>query len=325
MMTQGSLTIPFLFSVLSDNAKAQNDNNSSQSIIWLKGQNSGYQSAGAWSYSGFHSYLEKHFKVISPDTPDLPAVALELSEKDTPHILILDGYFSQDHYDPINNLLKDLIVMSRAVILLGNESSYSSHRPEGFMNLESELLDLVETPYFRLPGNPVPIRHLVGSLNHLILYDVPDLDEYKRPLMFYSDFICDRCQYRGDFEQGNFVRYFGQKEGCLFMLGCKGPVTKNSCAVEKWNETSAWCVSAGSPCTGCSEPDYPNNNGLGLYGQISSDDAQINSFFIRNATNIAQGAFAVTLAGVAIHALSRKTSSPFKSQSTFGLKEEEDD
>ncbi len=323
-MICGSLTVPFLMELLAKELTAE-EKDSRQSIIWLQGHGSGIHKSGIWNFPGFHSYLAKHFRVISSQSPDIHSLAIELTEEEKPHILILDGYFSNDLDDPVNNLLKDLIVVSRAVILLGNEASYSKTKPDGFLNLESELLHLVETPFFKLPGNPVPIRHLIGSLNYMILYDLPELDELRRPVMFYSQTICERCQYRGDFEKGNFVRYFGQKEGCLYWLGCKGPVTRNSCALEKWNGTTSWCVSAGSPCSGCSEPGYPDHKGLGLYGQLVSDDAPINSMFVRNASTIAQGAFAVTLAGVAIHAISRKASAPLKDESVFGFEEDGDE
>ncbi|MBU2510905.1 hypothetical protein KJ966_06190 [bacterium] len=321
-MIIGSLSVPTLLELMTSSLLAITET-PKQPIIWLQGQSSGIHRSGIWSYPGFHSYISEHFSILSADTPNLNSIALELSDRGKQHILILDGYFSDDLDDPINNLLKDLIVISRAVILLGNEAAYCSKKPEGFLNLETELLHLVETPFLKLPGNPVPIRHLVGSLNHMILYDFPKLDEHRRPVMFYSQRICERCQFRGDFEQGNFVRYFGQKEGCLYWLGCKGPITRNSCAIEKWNGTSTWCVSAGSPCTGCSEPDYPDNNGLGLFGQISSESAPINSFFIRNSSTLAQGAFAVTVSGVAIHAISRKTSSSLKDESYFNISEDE--
>lgn len=323
-MVVGALTTPFLLEMLSSKLLAQNEQ-ANQSIIWVQGQSNGLQRAGIWSYPGFNQYLVKHFKIISTDSPDPQSSAIEIADRSKPHILILDGYFSQDLDDSINILLKDLIVVSRAVILLGNEASYSTMKPDGFLNLETELLHLVETPYFKLPGNPVPIRHLIGSLNHMLFYDLPELDEYRRPTMFYSRTVCEHCQYRGDFEQGNFVKYFGDKEGCLYLLGCKGPLTKNSCSVEKWNGTASWCVSAGSPCMGCSEPDYPENNGLGLYGQLASNDAAINSFFIRNASTIAQGAFAVTVAGVAVHAISKRKSKTVTEASIFSTEEDSND
>ncbi|MCG8335732.1 MAG: hypothetical protein MJE63_14535 [Proteobacteria bacterium] len=323
-MMIGGLTTPVLLNMLSSNLLAETEK-SKQSIIWVLGQSSGIHRSGVWSYPGFHTFMEKHFTLIESDSPDIQEITIESSENGGGHILILDGYFSQDLDDPINILLKDLIVVSRAAILMGNEASYSQSAPDGFLDLEKELLYLVETPYFKLPGNPVPIRHLVGALNHLKLYGPPELDEYRRPNMFYSQVICERCQYRGDFEQGNFVRRYGQKEGCLYLLGCKGPVTRNSCAVEKWNGTASWCVSAGSPCTGCSEPDYPNNSGLGLFGQLNADNAPINSFFVRNASTIAQGAFGVTLAGVAIHAFSGRKSRSMGEDSVFGFEEDTDE
>ncbi len=323
-MVVGTLTVPVMMDLLTKNLMAQSTE-IKYPIIWLQGQSSGIHRSGIMNFPGFYSFIDKHFKIISIESPDLNEVAAELSEKGNQHILILDGYFSDDLDDPINNLLKDLIVISRAVILLGNEASYSAKKPDGFLNLETELLHLVETPFFKLPGNPVPIRHLVGSLNHMILYDFPKLDELRRPTMFYSQKICERCQYRGDFERGNFVREYGEKEGCLYWLGCKGPVTYNSCAVDKWNETSSWCVGVGSPCTGCSEPDFPENAGLGLYGQISSDTAPINSFFVRNASTLAQGAFGVTIAGIAIHAFSRQTSSSMKDESQISIAEKENE
>lgn len=323
-MVVGGLTVPSLLGMLSSSLLANTDK-VTYPIIWLQGQSSGIHRSGIWSYPGFRSFLSKHFTVLSAASHDLSSLALELSDQGKQHMLILDGYFSNDLDDPINELLKDLVVVSRAVILLGNEAAYSAKKPEGFINLETELLHLAETPFFKLPGNPVPIRHLVGALNHLILYGIPELDEHRRPVMFHSQTICERCQFRGDFEQGNFARYFGQKEGCLYWLGCKGPVTRNSCAIEKWNGTSTWCVSAGSPCTGCSEPDYPDNDGLGLYGQISAENGPINSFFVRNASTIAQGAFAVTVAGVAIHAVSRKTSPLSPDESFMNVMENDDE
>lgn len=319
----GSLTAPLLLQMLGETLKAE-DAPYQQQIIWLQGQTSGIHREGIFSSPGFFNYLDKYFKVLPVDQLDLESISINFSEKSTPHILILDGYFTTDYDDPIHNLLKDLIVISRVAILLGNEAAYGSNRPEGFMDLEADLLRLVETPFFRLPGYPVPTRHLLGALNHMILYDLPDLDEYRRPLMFHSTRICDRCEYRGDFEKGRFVSYFGEKEGCLYLLGCKGPVAKNDCATEKWNNTSSWCVSVGSPCTGCSEPDYPAHHGLGMYGQLSLENAGANSFLIRNSGNILKGALAVTVGGIVLHAVSKKTSTPKKNQGVYNTKSEKE-
>ncbi len=323
-MLVGSLSAPILLENLTLELRAD-EKQEKQSIIWLQGQSSGIHRSGIFSLPGFNEFIDKHFDVISVDVPEIESVAIDFSDESRKHLLILDGYFSNDPDDPINNLLKDLIVISRAVILLGNEAAYSSNKPDGFLNLESELLHLVETLYIKLPGHPVPARHLLGVLNHLIFYEsLPEFDEYKRPSMFYSKKICDRCEYRGDFENGHFVRHYGHREGCLYLLGCKGPITKNSCPVEKWNGTSSWCVGVGSPCTGCSEPDFPNHHGLGIYGQLSSNTAAINSFFVRNAAFIAQGALAITATGIVLHAISRKTAAPIKDQTFYNFEDDEE-
>ncbi|MBU2646541.1 hypothetical protein KKI24_17670 [bacterium] len=309
----GSISVPLLMEGLAQNLMAQ-EPTPKRPIIWLKGQASDNHNVGFWNLPEFPGFLEKFFEVIPRSAVNKDISELDDSDIATSHILILEGLFTNDPDDPLNSLIKDLIVVSRVVILLGNEAAYGNRAPEGFMDLEGNLLYHVETPYLKLPGAPVPARHLLGMLNHLVLFGLPKLDAFRRPEALYKTTICDRCEYRGDFEAGRFVRFHGEKEGCLYLLGCKGPVTKNSCPVEKWNGTSNWCVGAGSPCTGCSEPDYPDHHGLGMFGQLSSDDAAINSFFVRHLDTIAKGTAVVAAAGIATHAFSKRAASPLKGQ-----------
>lgn len=321
-MAIGSLTVPVLMNSLTRTLSAQTQPNQ-QSIIWLKGQSSENQSSGVWSLPEFPDFLDRYFHTIPVDQINVDSFLVDYSDRGPFHLLILEGYFTNDPDDELHNLLKDLIVVSRAVILLGNEASYGRNVPSGFMNLETELLYHVETPYIKLPGAPVHIRHLLGTLNHLILFDLPRLDEYRRPTMFYSWIICEKCEYRIDFEAGRFATRFGEREGCLYLLGCKGPVTRNSCPVEKWNGTTTWCVGCGSPCAGCSEPDYPDNQGLGIYGQLSKVDATVNSGVIRHADIIAKGAIGVTLGGIVLHTISKRTSTPLKKHQINTLNDDE--
>ena len=317
----GSLTSPFLLQMLSETALSEVESYKQQ-IIWLQGQSSGIHRTGIFSLPGFSDFISKYFSVIPVDQMDVDELQLDLSNHNRSHILILDGFFTKDYDDHLHNLLKDLIVISRGVILLGNEASYSSSAPEGFMDLEHDLLYHVETPFFKLPGAPVNPRHLLGSLNHMILYDLPDLDEFKRPTMFFSTKICDRCEFRGDFEQGRFVRQYGNGTGCLYLLGCKGPKTKNTCPIEQWNNATSWCVAVGSPCVGCSEPDYPNHLGLGLYGQLPSAETESRSLLVRHSKKIIGGTLGLTVAGIGLHALSIKRATPNKTKSIFQISDE---
>ena len=261
------------------------DADARQPIVWVKGQTAGTDSAGLWNLPEFPDFLSRFFKIITHSDLEKNLAAVRESGASSSHILILEGCFTNNVNEALNALIKDLVVVSRAVILLGNHASYGTLVSDGFMDLERNLLYHVETPFIKLPGTPVHARHLLGTLNHLILYGLPDLDIFRRPQLFYSTTICEKCQYRSDFEAGHFVRYYGEKEGCLYLLGCKGPITKNSCPIEKWNGTSQWCIAAGSPCTGCSEPDFPLHHGLGMFGNLSGNQAGINSFFCPSPGN----------------------------------------
>lgn len=321
-MAAGSIALPALLQGLSHHLAAETAD-TRRPIFWLKGQSANIDSAGFWNLPDFPDFLSRFFRVVPQSSMNWEYSPLEEFEAASSHILILEGFFSDDPDDALNALIKDLIVVSRVVILLGNAASYGKRAPDGFMDTEKDLLHLVETPFIKLPGNPVHARHLLGVLNHLVLYGLPELDIYRRPTLFYSDIICERCEYRVDFEAGNFVRYFGEKRGCLYLLGCKGPVTRNSCPLEKWNGTSSWCVAAGSPCSGCSEPDYPVHRGLGIYGELSKRDASVSSFFVRHLETIAKGTAVLAGAGIVTHAISRKTVSPLKGQRLPVMEEDE--
>ena len=62
------------------------------------------------------------------------------------------------------------------------------------------------------------------------------------------------------YERGLFAKSFddeGARKGyCLFELGCKGPVTYNSCATIKWNGGTSFPIQSGHGCLGCSEPNF---------------------------------------------------------------------
>ena len=56
------------------------------------------------------------------------------------------------------------------------------------------------------------------------------------------------------------MRAFGddghRKGWCLFMMGCKGPVTHASCSTRHFNETpDCWPIGIGAPCYGCTEKE----------------------------------------------------------------------
>ena len=195
------------------------------------------------------------------------------------------------------------IAEAKAAILLGTGACY------GDLHQSSEDLDRLEqycrrhnTPVIKLPGVPVAPHHLVGTLSHLELMGFPDLDRHQRPVLYYGETVCNRCEWRGHLERGQFAGQFGQP-GCLMPMGCKGPVTHNSCAVVKWNGGENWCVGAGGPCTGCSEPGYPDHAGLGLYGRLPGDRQGMHSALLQNLRGLGWSFFALATVGMGLRSL----------------------
>jgi hydrogenase small subunit len=117
------------------------------------------------------------------------------------------------------------------------------------------------TNLMNLPGCPVNVVNLMATIVYLVTFNrLPDADSQHRPLFAYSNTIHSRCERRDYFEEGKFVRAWGDeghKQGwCLFQMGCKGPVTHHNCSSARWNGGVSWPVAAGHGCTGCAEPDF---------------------------------------------------------------------
>jgi hydrogenase small subunit len=109
-----------------------------------------------------------------------------------------------------------------------------------------------------VPGCPAHPDWFVGTLSHVILYGVPNLDAMGRPRMFYENTIHEFCPKRQHFENGIFAKHPGDN-GCLFQIGCKGPVTYSDCPTRQWNSMHLnWPIGANTPCIGCVSPEFPD-------------------------------------------------------------------
>jgi len=299
LLSTGALSAAFLAANLQD-LLAQDSNGESEPLVWLQGHCCENHQIGLAGVPEFPGFLARYFQ-------RLEAVVETANDAGKAPILILEGYFSNDNLEESRKQLQGWAEQAKVVVLLGNEAAYSADSPEGYLDLDRQLFADLPTSVIRLPGHPAQPRHILGLLNHLLMYGLPSLDEHRRPKIFFDALICDRCEHRGDFESGDFVSYFGEKLGCLYLLGCKGRVTYNDCPTGKWNEDSNWCVGAGSPCTGCSEPEYPGHLGVGAYGQLSHRIAGVKTGWLRHAENLAYGVFGVTLGGLGLHGLTRRS------------------
>jgi len=133
--------------------------------------------------------------------------------------------------------------------------------PGGYVGVDKFLKSRnISKPLINIAGCPPHPDWFIGSVASVLLLGLPkaeELDELKRPKVFYGNLIHENCPRRAYFDEGKFAKKFGEP-GCLNELGCKGPVTHADCPLRKWNHGTNWCIDAGSPCIGCCEPGFPD-------------------------------------------------------------------
>lgn len=194
-----------------------------------------------------------------------------LNTLDTEFILLVDGAVStreNGYYNIIANYkgkpvtaleaIKMAGEKARYVVTVGTCSSYGGisaarPNPSGSKSVEA----VINKEVIKLPGCPCHPDWVVGTLAHLVTYGKPELDNKGRPILFYGITIHDSCTRRGFFDKGIFAKKFGD-EGCMFKLGCRGPVTKTDCPRRKWNGYVNWPIGDNTNCIGCAQERFPD-------------------------------------------------------------------
>lgn len=156
--------------------------------------------------------------------------------------------------------------------------------------------EVVKRPVINIPGCPSHPDWMAGTFTHLLLYGMPELDGYNRPVMFFGKTIHDLCQRRQQFEDGIFADLPGGK-GCLYKVGCKGPVTHADCPLRQWNHGVNWPVRAGAPCIGCASPHFPDGM-MPFYKHLPDIQTPIAALKIKK---ISAALVAFGVGGVGVH------------------------
>ncbi len=158
-------------------------------------------------------------------------------------------------------------------------------------------------PIVNVPGCPPIGEVMAGVIVHLLAFDrIPQLDGAGRPKAFYSRRVHDTCYRRPNYDAGLFVESFDDENArrgfCLYRMGCRGPVTYNSCGVMRWNEGVSYPIQSGHGCIGCSESSYWDN------GPFYRHLASFPGFGIeKTADTIGMVLGAGTAVGIAAHAV----------------------
>lgn len=252
----------------------------------------------------FLDLIQRHWNVIRHDglTPTL-YTPVPPPDNQAPILVVEQVPPYLVSTDPAENPLLKILQTSKAVVQLGTDACF------GGMSIPADRIarfDLLcrklNTPVIKLPGVPTPPHHLVGVLAHLEYFGFPRVDGRGRPIVYYGETVCQHCERQGDLQRGRFAENFGGT-GCLLNLGCKGPITHNTCSKQRWNGGRNWCVGAGGPCTGCAEPGFPDHGGLGLYGKLTGSIAGVYPGVWGNIERIGLGILALAAGGVFLRGL----------------------
>lgn len=211
-----------------------------------------------------------------------------------------NGIYCMSGGRPFVSMLKEVAKGAAAIIEYGacaTSGGIQAARPNPTGSVA--VSDIVgNKPIVRVPGCPPIPEVMTGVIMHYALFGkLPPLDSENRPKQFYGNRIHDTCYRRPFFDSGKFAEKFddaGSKAGwCLYKVGCRGPVTYNSCGNLRWWNGMSYPIQSGHGCIGCSNDHFwdadPFYLRLPEYGPLGDVD------------KIGAVAAGLTAAGVAAH------------------------
>jgi len=115
----------------------------------------------------------------------------------------------------------------------------------------------IDKKVINVPGCPSNPDWLLLTLADVLSDRDVAVDMYGRPAAFFGSPVHESCPRRGAFDRA--VRDAGfSSGGCLYNLGCKGPLAYADCPTRRWNGAVGMCTQSGGPCIACVEPGFPD-------------------------------------------------------------------
>ena len=163
---------------------------------------------------------------------------------------------------PFSKWVKDLAADAKAIIAVGSCAAFgglpaAAPNPTGSVPVSKVVGGKA---VINIPGCPSHPDWVLGTVVHLLKFGMPALDKHGRPKLFFGRCVHDLCGRRKAFDKGEFATRLSEK-GCLYKLGCRGPMAFADCPERRFNNGTSWCVAANSPCIACVEPEFPDNTG----------------------------------------------------------------
>ena len=267
-------------------AKALEESLGKTAVVWLEGQDC------AGCSESFLNSLEPLATSILLDTISLryhetvmaasghqAEEALAKTVKEGGYLLVIegsipmaeDGLYCTIGGKPFKDIVRETASRAAAIVPVGACATYGGIPRSGPTDAVGYLFRgtrkhhyfddaTAGKPVINLPTCPLHCERLVAVIVHYLTFGtVPPLDEFNRPLAFYSASMHDNCERRGHFDAGRFMTDWGepaQHDWCLYLKGCRGPVAHHDCWKRLWNNRTNYCIQANTPCVACSEPEF---------------------------------------------------------------------
>ena len=244
-----------------------------QKLLWIQGVTCNGNTHSFLNLPYLESLLAKYELLYHPILPSKYTFRRIIELDLECDVLIFEGAF-----DPLMKrhdvLLKDVLEYysqkTRFIISAGSCASFGGVFKESAPQRNSGLIFNESDPYgpslkqkrkvINLSGCPIHPEWMGYTLSMIAQKREIQLDELHRPIELYSSLAHHGCTRNEYFEWKVDTKNFGEKEGCLFYQhGCRAPMTHSSCNKILWNDVSSKTRS-GTPCFGCTEPDFPRSN-----------------------------------------------------------------
>jgi len=186
------------------------------------------------------------------------------------------------HHVGVREWVEKLGANAKAVVSVGTCATYggipaaeiraTGDNPTGAKPVSDILTDKT---IINVPGCPPHPDWMVGTLLHVLLKgEIPPLDQYNRPMMYFGTTVHDKCERLPDYKRAKFAKRWGD-EGCLYLLGCLGMDSGCDIPTRKWVDGANTCTASGSGCIGCTEPPFPDYGKRGLYKHLQASMDEI--------------------------------------------------
>lgn len=188
----------------------------------------------------------------------------------------------EGHHVGIKKWVQDLADGAAAILAVGSCAAFggipaaqiraTGDNPTGARPVSEIISDTRKL--VNIPGCPPHPDWMVGTIVHLILKGMPELDEFRRPTMYFKKTVHEQCEHLAAYKRGVFAQKWGEP-GCLYKLGCLGMDTNCDIPRRNWLGVNS-CTGSGSGCIGCTEKPFPDFGNRGIYKHLTASLDEIN-------------------------------------------------